>query len=66
MIQLSFTKDLQTPNAIHFDDEKPEEYFWHFYNYQYLSDDEALALLNDDCVSPTVKQAISEVLKCNA
>jgi hypothetical protein len=62
MIQLSFTKDLQTPNAIYFDDEKPEEYSWHFF-YKYLSDDEALALLDDDCVSPTVKQVILEVLK---
>ena len=65
MIQLSFTKDLHTPVAIWFDllmDEKPIEYDHHFYNYQYLTEEEAEQMLYDPHTTKSVKQALEDAL----
>jgi hypothetical protein len=65
MIQLSFTRDLHTPNAVWFDllcDEMPEEYSNHFYNYEYLTESDAEQMLDDPYVSDAVKKALAEAL----
>ena len=65
MIQLSFTNDLHTPVAIWFDllqDEKPNEYHNHFYNYQYLTEEDAEQMLSDPFVSESVKSALADAL----
>ena len=65
MIQLSFTRDLHTPNAVWFDllyDEMPEEYSNYFYNYEYLTENDAEQMLNDPYVSDAVKKALAEAL----
>jgi hypothetical protein len=64
MIQISYTKDLHTPNVVYFNpdwDEKPYEYHHHFSYYRYYSDKEALEILEDETESPELKNAISEV-----
>ncbi len=64
MIQISYTKDLHTPNVVYFNpdwDEKPHEYHHHFSHYRYYSDKEALEILEDETESPEVKKAIIEV-----
>jgi hypothetical protein len=65
MIQLSFTKDLHTPNAVWFDllwDDKPDEYHNHFYGYQYLTEEEAEQMLDDPFITNSVKQELESVL----
>lgn len=65
MIQLSFTKDLHTPVAIWFDllqDERPSEYHNHFYNYQYLTEEDAEQMLSDPFVSESVKAELANAL----
>lgn len=65
MIQLSFTKDMHTPQAIWFDllkDARPEEYHWHF-SYEYLTDEEAEEMLNDPFVSESVKTELANALE---
>ena len=65
MIQLSFTKDLHTPIAIWFDllyDEKPYEYHNNFYNYQYLTEEDAEQMLDDPHITNSVKQALESAL----
>jgi hypothetical protein len=65
MIQLSFTSDLHTPNAVWFDllyDQMPEEYPNHFKNYEYLTEEDAEQMLDDPYVTDSVKKALSEVL----
>jgi hypothetical protein len=64
MIQISYTKDLYTPNVVYFNpdwDEKPHEYHHHFSHYRYYSDKEALEILEDETESPEVKNAIAGV-----
>jgi hypothetical protein len=64
MIQISYTKDLHTPNVVYFNpdwDEKPHEYHHHFSHYRYYSDKEALEILEDESESSELKNAISEV-----
>jgi hypothetical protein len=64
MIQISYTKDLHTPNVIYFNpdwDEKPHEYHHHFCHYRYYSDKEALEILEDETESSELKNAIAEV-----
>jgi hypothetical protein len=64
MIQISYTKDLHTPNVIYFNldwDEKPHEYHYHFSHYRYYSDKEALEILEDETESSELKNAIAEV-----
>lgn len=65
MIQLGFTKDLHTPQAIWFDslkDPRPEEYSWHF-RYEYLTEQEAEEMLNDPFVSESVKTELANALE---
>lgn len=65
MIQLSFTKDLNTPVAIWFDllqDERPNEYYYHFYDYQYLTEEDAEKMLSDPFVSESVKVEFADAL----
>jgi hypothetical protein len=65
MIQLSFTNDLHTPNAVWFDllqDEMPEEYPYHFNSYEYLTESDAEEMLDNPYVTESVKKALSEVL----
>lgn len=65
MIQLSFTKDMHTPQAIWFDllhDEKPEEYHWHF-RYVYLTEEEAEEMLNNPYVTESVKTELANALE---
>ena len=65
MIQLSFTSDLHTPNAIWFDllyDAMPEEYPHHFKNYEYLTEEDAEQMLDDPHVTDSVKEALWEAL----
>jgi hypothetical protein len=64
MIQISYTKDLYTPNVVYFNpewDEKPHEYHHHFSHYRYYSDKEALEILEDETESTEVKNAIAGV-----
>jgi hypothetical protein len=64
MIQISYTKDLYTPNVVYFNpewDEKPHEYHHHFSHYRYYSDKEALEILEDETESIEVKNAIAGV-----
>ena len=66
MIQLSFTSDLHTPNAIWFDEryeDKPEEYPYHFKKYEYLTEIEAEQMLDDPYVLDSVKKELLEVLR---
>lgn len=65
MIQLSFTKDMHTPQAIWFDllhDERPEEYIWHF-RYVYMTEEEAEEMLNDPYVTESVKTELANALE---
>ena len=65
MIQLSFTSDLHTPVAIWFDllqDERPNEYHNYFYNYQYLTEEDAEQMLSDPFVSESVKAELADAL----
>ena len=65
MIQLSFTRDLHTPNAVWFDllyDQMPEEYPNHFKNYEYLTEEDAEQMLDDPYVTDSVKEALWEAL----
>jgi len=64
MIQLSFTNDLYTPHVIRYEyeDSKPVEYHWHFRGYEYLTNEEALAMLEDDYVDKDTKTAIRQAL----
>ena len=58
MIQLSYTSDWFTPQVIWFDerfDEEPLEYSPYFRDYQYLSDEEALKMLEDEFVTDATK-----------
>lgn len=69
MIQLSFTKDLNTPVAIWFDliyDPMPSEYPYHFYGYEYLTEEDAEQMLNDPCTSDDVKIALADALDITA
>ena len=64
MIQLSFTKDMNTPQAIWFDllhDERPPEYLWHF-RYEYLTEEEAEEMLSDPFVTEAVKIELADAL----
>jgi len=65
MIQLSFTRDLHTPVAVWFDltyDQKPDEYHHHFYNYRYLTEEDAEQMLDDPFVTDSVKSVLADVL----
>lgn len=65
MIQLSYTKDWHTPQAIWFDllsDPKPIEYHHHFYDYQYLTEGDAEQMLNDPYVTQSVKDILQKTL----
>lgn len=65
MIQLSFTKNWNTPVAIWFDllcDEKPDEYHNNFYNYQYLTEEDAEQMLDDPHITDSVKQVLESAL----
>ena len=64
MIQLSYTKDYYTPVIISYDEDeiKPHEYPLHFCGYEYLTDAEALAMLDDEHVTDATKEALKEIL----
>lgn len=64
MIQISFTRDWHTPQVIWYDEEeeKPIEYPQDFKGYEYLSDEEALKMLEDEFVTKATKDAIRKVL----
>ena len=65
MIQLSYTSDHFVPCALRYDpdiNDTPEEYNWHFRGYEYLTDEEALAMLEDDYMDKDTKTAIRQAL----
>lgn len=63
MIQICFTKDWGTPNFTWYDEEeqKPDEYPLHFRGYEYLTDEEAIKLLDDPNVTEQTKKAIKQI-----
>ena len=64
MIQLSYTKDYYTPVIISYDEDepKPDEYPLHFRGYEYLTDEEALQMLDDQYVTNQTKEALKKIL----
>ena len=62
---IEFQKDLHTPIAIWFDllcDEKPDEYHNNFYNYQYLTEEDAEQMLDDPHITDSIKQELESAL----
>ena len=65
MILLCYTNNYFTPVAIRYEityDEKPDESHFFFRDYEYLTDDQARAMLDDEFVTDDTKKAIREVL----
>jgi hypothetical protein len=64
MIQISFTRDYHTPLFTWYDEDetKPDEYPLHFRGYEYLTDEEALQMLDDQYVTNQTKEALKKIL----